>query len=285
MGLVASVMCSCFADGLTEKPPFADRVRLDQSGFLTLDLPYENNEDKHHLFDKWLATACKHPNMESVSEVISNWSGYRSFQETLEATEQSRFPTFKAELPDGNGGLTDSASASKMLEELTSFMRQDKHGWTTVLIDTDTGEELHEYIAAYDGIFSYGVDGIDMGVDEKGFFVWKRYGERFRELFRSMRFQQRLLDRGLRKLLKRSVAEFVDIETGNKIRCHRGVFRIRRWADGMMQDDQGMLQTDYPARLHVSKRERQASEFKYIVSPLRKLCEASIETGNPIRWH
>lgn len=285
MGLIASVMCTCFDKGLVVSSPFAEHVKLDESGFLTLDLPHDDNQDKHFLFHQWLDTACNHPAMECASEVISNWSGYRSFQQVLATTGHNRFPTLRAELPENHGGLTGSEAAAKMLEELTSFVEQDKLGFKTVLVDTDTDQELHEYIAAYRGVFGLGLDGSEMGVDEQGFFIWKGLENGYRELFRSMRFQQNLLNKGLRKLLKKSAAEFVDIESGKRVRGRQVLFQVSPWPDGKMQDDEGKFHIVYPARIHVSKRERRPSEFEYIILPLRRLCEAAVETGNPIRWH
>jgi hypothetical protein len=168
-----------------------------------------------------------------------------------------------------------------MLEELAFFSEQAQLGSTTLLIDTDMGEELHEYITAYDGVFHYGADGIDMGVDEGGFFVCEREG---RELFRSMKFQQNLLNKGFRKLLRRSAVEFIDLETGRRFLCRQGVLRISNWPDGRMQDERGRLHFEYPVRLHVTTRQRHPLEFEHILRPLRRICEAAVETGNPIRW-
>jgi hypothetical protein len=285
MGICASVMCTCWAAGLIEDPPFVEHLRLDENGFLALDLPYETNPVQHRLFDQWFKTACDHREMEYANEHISNWSGYRSFQQVLATAGWDHFPALKAELPESNDGLTDAAAAAKMLEELNSFIELDNLGWQTVLVDTDTGQAVHEYLEAYNGVFHLGADGIDMGVGETGFFIWRRHGKSVRELFRSMRFEQNLLNRGLRKLVRRSAAEFVDQESGERFRCREGILHISPWPDGRMQSDEGKFHIVYPTRMHVTKRERRASEFDYIVFPLRRLCEAAVETGNPIRWH
>jgi hypothetical protein len=39
-----------------------------------------------------------------------------------------------------------------------------------------------------------------------------------------------------------------------------------------------------PDRLAVRSRPRSAADFAYIVDPLRRLCEASVATGNPVMW-
>lgn len=280
MGLDASVICRCFAEGRFSPFPLIEHVKLDEEGYLNLDLPYGDSPDNYQLFRQWIDSACEHPRMRLASEYISNWTGYRSFQQTLAVAGWEHFPALKAELPENNGGLTEAAAAKRMLEELAFFNEQAQLGWTTLLVDTDTGEKLHEYIAPYDGIFHYGADGIDMGVDETGFFVCKREG---RELFRSMKFQQNLLNKGLRKLLRRPAVEFIDLEKGESIHCRHGVLRISNWPDGRLQDDRGRLHFEYPARLHVTTRQRYPSEFEYILGPLRRICEAAVETGNPIR--
>jgi hypothetical protein len=285
MGLIASVMCTCFADGIAANPPFAVHVKLDQAGFLSLDLPYENNQDKHEEFLQWLNAACKHPGMDFASEFISNWSGYRSFLQMLETIGSTGFPTLSNELPEGPGGLTYAVAAAKMIEELNTLSELTTLGWTTMLVDSETGQELHEYIAAYDGVFGFGPDGVHMGVDENGFFIWSRHGDGFREPFRSMKFQQNLLNKGLRKLLRSTAAEFVDFESGKTFRSRQGLFNILPWPDGRKQNDEGKFHVGYPTRMHVGKRERKVSEFDHIVGPLRRLCQAAVETGNPIRWH
>jgi hypothetical protein len=281
MGLIASVMCGCFAEGRCGPFPLIEHVRVDEEGYLHLDHPHRDSPDNYRRFNEWISNACEHPRMRFASECISNWTGYRSFQQTLASVGWEHFPALKAELPENNGGLTEAAAAKPMLEELAFFSEQAQLGSTTLLVNTDTGEELHEYIAAYDGVFHIGADGIDMGVDEAGFFVCEREG---RELFRSMKFRQNLLNKGFRKLLRRPAFEFIDLETERRFLCRNGVLQISNWPDGRLQDDKGRLHFEYPVRLHVTTRQKRPSEFEYILEPLRRMCEAAVETGNPIRW-
>jgi hypothetical protein len=222
--------------------------------------------------------------MNLFSEYISNWTGYRSFQQALATAGWVHFPTLRTELPESNDGLTRALAAARMLNELSFFTAGAELGWTTALVDTDSGQELHEHIKAYDGKFLHGITGIDMGVDENGFFVCSSSARSSRELFRSIDFQQNLLNSGLRKLFRRPVAEFVDIESGRKFRNREGVFRISPWPDGRMQDDHGNVNIKYPARLQIVRRQREPSEFEHILNPLRSACQAAVETGNPISW-
>jgi len=282
MGLNANVMCRCYQVGRTEPPPFAEYVCY-QDGYLELNLPYEEaNWDKHRLFEQWLDTACEHPKMEYASEAIANWTGYRAFQQALEKAGWEHFPALKAELPENNSGLTPARAATNMLDELDYFIEHARLGAATVLVDSDNGDELHEHIVVYDGVFIHGADGLDTGVDNQGFFIRRRRDSV--EVFRSARFQQRVLDSRWRRLLRRGVAEFVDLDSGRTFRSRNGVGKLSHWSDGRLQDDKGAWRFEYPAQLHVTQRERSASEFEYIIIPLRKVCEAAVKTGNPIRW-
>jgi hypothetical protein len=284
MGLNASVMCKCLTEGKSQPPPFADEVRIDAEGYLSVDLPYEGNEEKHHLFERWLSSACEHPDMELVSEYISNWGGYRAFQQALEVAGWEHFSTLKVELPEANGGLTATSAASKMLKELRYFAEQTDLGSRTVLVDTGSGEELQQYIAAYEGVFIWGASGVEIGIDERGFFIRVAGRGVSGEVFRSKRFEQRIIKGGLLKRFRRTMVEYVDLDTGERFVCREAVGRPVRWPNGQIQNEKGEMRLDYPVRMEMMSRERKASDFEYILKPLRKICEASMETGNPIRW-
>src|SRR5215468_9378822 len=104
MGLDASVMCNCYARGLTTPPPHREYVRVDTEGYLELDLPWESHQAEHLAFYQWRAGACAHENMEAACPRISNWAGFRMFQEALGLVGWERFPTLRAVLPEANGG-------------------------------------------------------------------------------------------------------------------------------------------------------------------------------------
>ena len=55
----------------------------------------------------------------------------------------------------GTGGerITAANTAPQMLEELLFFSTKADLGETTILLDSDTGEELQEYIVGYGGQF------------------------------------------------------------------------------------------------------------------------------------
>ncbi|HYM00411.1 MAG TPA: hypothetical protein VEZ90_15765 [Blastocatellia bacterium] len=288
VGLDATVMCTCFADGLCEPPPFAEKIIVDQEGYLSLDIPWEGNQDKYSALHGWMAHACEHPQMEAADERISNWTGYRSFRQALEEIGWDHFPTLKAELPQANGGCTSSLSAEAILRELDYFVEHSRPTRSVVLMDVDSGETLHEYVAAYQGVFSWSASGEDLGVDTAGFFIRRRrtlWGRTFSsEVFRSMRFTQTL--RQPRSLwgLRREEIEYCDLESGRRYRCHARVNRAVRGPKGQLQNEEGKYRFELPAQLQVITRDKAASEYEYILDPLRTVCEASIRTGNPIRW-
>ena len=74
-----------------------------------------------------------------------------------------------------------------MLVELALFSEQTELGQVTALVDSDTSEELHHYIAAYGGEFHYGPGGDIFGVDEAGFFIRRSVEQSSQEVFRAMR--------------------------------------------------------------------------------------------------
>jgi hypothetical protein len=42
---------------------------------------------------------------------------------------------------------------------------------------------------------------------------------------------------------------------------------------------------EYPRLWHVEQRETDADDFADVIDTLLYLCQAAVETGNPIRWH
>jgi hypothetical protein len=118
MGLVIRVWCRCFVEGKTH-PPFSGPVKVGEDGDVYLDLPWEGNEEKHTLFNRWRESGCEHERMSYASDVIQ-WSAYRSFQQALEAAGWEHFPTLRAEMPINGQRITAANAAPQMLDELFS---------------------------------------------------------------------------------------------------------------------------------------------------------------------
>ncbi|KUL40042.1 hypothetical protein [Actinoplanes awajinensis] len=246
MGLDAWVHCRCWQDGLVVPP--AGPVVLD-GGVLVLQLPYSGNAAAHHAFSGWKTDACPHPGMNLADERVSNWSGLRLFQQAL----GGNFPTLRAELPDANGGGdTSPERAAPILAELDRFERTAGATDETVLVDEATGRVVMKYVAAYHGVFMLDPDH-RAGVDPDGFFVV----DPPRTLFRATRFTQRVLTGG-----------DVELTAGEQ----RAVIAMTP------------LGSPPAEHLAVASRPRSATDFAHLIGALRRLCAASIETGNAITW-
>jgi hypothetical protein len=73
------------------------------------------------------------------------------------------------------------------------------------------------------------------------------------------------------------------------VRHDKLMFRSTRfgYVDGMLVDGDQRVEWDFeplPPRLRVETRLVGPAEFAYIVEPLRKVCQVSVETGNPVVW-
>jgi hypothetical protein len=280
MGLDAFVSCNCYREGkakpfpLPEFEPYFDAQTLEID-----DAAYEAMTDaqREQLYE-WRENACEHPEFDYVRQRISNWSGLRAFQEALELMGAVNFQTLLEQIPNGNYGETSPEQAALMLTELDYFRQHANLGQVTWLVDTETGTELYSYIATYSGIFMW--SDHYAGVDPRGFFIAQvdsrdraRLG---REVFRSMRFEQRILawkDDGIP-----AKVEYFDSATERRFTWDRAaVTRHERQEDGRLKPK--------PIRLaHVITRRITASDFDYILTPLETICRASIEIGNPIVW-
>lgn len=286
MGLDAWVRCRCWEEGKVKPSPFPEhtRLNLEEEAYFELDFPYKSNKDKYALFDKWTQECCEHGDLHYARERISNWGGYRLFQEALGQAGWEHFPVLKAELPEHNGGSTAPEAAALALQELDYFEGDARLGSVAVLVDTDSGFVIFEYIRGYDGVFIMsGRSGLEAGVDPQGFFL-REGNPPSRELFRARRFEQRLL--GARPLVGYDGdVEYIDTEGGQRFVGRLTVTGQEiAWPDGRMEDDRGRSRFEYPVRLHVEERQRSAADFAYIVEPLRAVFQAAVTVGNPVYW-
>jgi hypothetical protein len=282
MGLDATVMCTCFAEGRSSPSPFPELVSLDAEGYVSLNLPYAGHEEHHDLFDAWMKRCCDHPDMDYAAEHISNWPGISLFKQVLAFAGWEHFPTLQAELPDTNGGSTSAAAAAKALQEVAYFRSQANLGTNHFLINTETGSLIYEHIAAYKGVLCWSGRGLNLRVDKRGFFITE--SEPSRELFRSMRFKQHLLEPELIEAPRNGKVEFVDLESGRHFICNDAVRETVAWPDGRWTDDRGRVCLHYPRRMHVETRRIDAARFSFLLDPLTRIFEAAVATGNPVRW-
>jgi hypothetical protein len=290
MGLDASVMCNCYAQELTTPPPFPAEFIQMQDGFLVLNIPETGNEDemvaKFIEFDRWVLNCCEHEDMDYALVWVANWRGYRLFQEALARAGWHHFPTLRAELPNVNGGLMPAALAPEALGELRYFREYADLGTNPVLVNSETGEEIFQYVAHHGGDFI--LDGrykVTIGFDKEGLFIRSTAFDPPRELFRSMHFEQRLLESQLTETSGDGRVQYIDLQTGYTYVC---MTRISGgeipWPDGEMRNEQGRSRYSYPRYMHIEERKVYSQEFEHILEALTEVFQASIETGNPVRW-
>jgi hypothetical protein len=282
MGLDAAVMCNCFRDGKTTPPPFPrEWFEIDDEGYLNLKKECDSHESWAKQYE-WQQSCCEHEGM-FARERISNWSGYRQFQEALGEVGWQHFPVLKEQLPNANGGLTSSVASAEALEELGFFMAAGEIGIKTVLVDTASDEVLHEYVAAYDGVFILsGSRGFNAGLNEFEFFAVDAIsGE---DLFRATRFRQfnksgEEISEGCDGVVWENLDTHEVFESGIAISGKQ-----IPWEDGSWEKPDGKCRFEYPSEFHLERRPRLVSDFDYIVKALRAVFDASVRTGNPVRW-
>lgn len=285
MGLDASVMCNCFERGRTTDPPVPrDWLRVDEDGYLNIKPEHDSDDASDAVFG-WMQDCCEHPDMDHASERIGNWPSYRLFQQSLGEVGWHHFPALVDELPRANGGVTQPTMAAFALIELEEFRRAGDVGRNPCLVDTMSGLVVSQHVAAYKGlIIMDGRSGLDAGLDQNCFFIRDRATGV--ERFRASRFRQELLDLGrYMKGPEPGRTVFTDLDSGRSFECRMAVSgRAIPWPDGRMTDDGGRSNFEHPVELHVEVRRGQSTQFESVVGALEKVFQASVETGNPVRW-
>jgi len=289
MSLYAFVNCNCYQSGKTTPFPLPDLEQhfgTDDEGFfrLLLDESYENEKN---IVEEWMIDACEHEDMEYVSVLIANWGGYSYFKQALEGIGWVYFPTLYAELPQENSGSVTSDKATQILKELNLFRDMASNLTMPFLGNTKNDEVVQKYGAENEGVFLWaGKEKLALGIDPDGFFVANIHlnegetlqapvADKNQTLFRSMRFEQRLMDFNEHGVPQK--VEYYDADTENRFVCETPVMIIT-------SDSAGNLQKEFPPVLHVETRPIDATEFAHQLNALETVCKASIETGNPIVW-
>lgn len=279
MGLDAFVRCNCRQEDKLKPFPLADYagyVGFDAEGYPYLDLPQEGNRSVFDAFERWSETMCEHGDMTYTAVYLANWTGYRKFRQALAQIGWAFFPTMLRELPESNSGQMLATDASQMLTELAYFKTRADFGTNYFLINSETGQVVQEYIGDYQGVFMWGDSGqLELGVDEEGFFISRKDDGVRRDVFRSNRFEQRVLEKNANGVVRR--VEYYDADTEDRFACDSVVHIYDT-------DSDGKLQPIFPRLLHSEERTIGAEKFDYIVKPLLTICRASVETGNPVVW-
>jgi hypothetical protein len=256
MGMDAYVRCNCWEQGKCSPPPvpvvangsFMNPVHRD-------DLSDEENDELAELVIDWQETACEHLMMDYAHEHIGTWSGYHHFCYGLERVGWNFFPSLHQELPQHNGGETYPENARKCVAELDVFERLIHLTTSTMLIDSENGETIHSYLTGFEEAYSWSNDKtLIFGFDPEGFFI--RQADTQQALFRATRVEQREHPSGV---------EYVNVDTEERfIAPSKAMQNVRL--------------------LHVETRPSSIDDFKYQFEALKRVFQASVETGNPVNW-
>jgi hypothetical protein len=306
VGLDGDVMCKCLKEGKTSPIPFPDLFYIDEEGFPDVRLenekrPTEADFDRINILSEWVRHGCEHHRMKYASVRVSNCQDYRSFQRALEQMGWEYFPALHSHLPEANGGIFPAELASKALEEV-GYFKQNLHTLNcTGLVNVETQQEIASGVVNESGVlplawWNHENATVYMGVDHRGFFIQRsgeshdnfegnsnrdllisvdiiRTSSRFLEvgskqgsfaliprqdLFRASYFEQRLL--------ADKQVEYINLETGARFTYPAAVIQ------------------DKTCTLRVTQRPSTFDDFFYILDPLTTLFEASVSTGNPVRW-
>ncbi|GAA1612255.1 hypothetical protein [Actinoplanes couchii] len=243
-------------DGLVGTVPPFGPVAVGDDGGLWLVKPHDGFSDEHEAVHEWKRTACSHPGMCLADEAVTNWGGLRAFVQALDGAGWEHFPAVASLLPLDDGADVPVEVVGRILGELDFFVLQARLADEIWLVDADTGDERHRFIGVYDGIIGYGPH--PYGVDHDGFFVLDPATEPPETVFRARRFEQRMLPDGR-----------LELSDGQQI----------------VQLDMrpiGEFEGPIPGRFGVETRAGDPARYDYLVGPLRRLCEASLNSGNPI---
>ncbi len=266
MGLDASVMCTCYRDGKTRPCPFPDDYYIDNEGYPAVKLAGdETDDDQSDAFDRWLASCCPHPYMELQLVSIESWKRYESFRDALGQIGWEQFPTLKHVLPEENYGLMPANAAPKALAELERF--RALNGVTrTFLVNSETGDSIGSDSIEYS---RDGTEGLRIGFDDDGFFIIDTW-EFKRELFRAKRFEQRVVQGEINQY------DYRDLDSEQHLICSLPVRVFKQSEVGLRQE--------YPRLMHIEARTVETAYYEAVLKPLLTIFQASIDSGNPVRW-
>ncbi|GAA0134898.1 hypothetical protein YSY43_17380 [Paenibacillus sp. YSY-4.3] len=263
MGLDAYVICNCVKQGRVKPPPF-DIGLLEWTEY-GIDLPDSVDDETCDLFSEWREHACEHEDFYYYYDRVYNISGGNLFYGIMEQLGQENFPLLKS-----IGEKTFTANqARKALEELDILESQISKIQGVFLIESKTQEEYMRAVFDNDR-WNYSSSGnFTYELNERGFCI---VDQNKGELFQSTEFSQELV-RPEKGNKGRRLVRFRDFETG---RVYESTYPLSKkiW---------GVEELYYPKSLQVLMRKLRGSDLRFI-RVMRELCEASIQTGNPIMW-
>ncbi len=291
MGLDAFVRCRCFEEGKTTAPPvpledlFVDEEGGISSRTLCTERKRLRHDDYWRRYDEledrlldWTETCCAHEDMHACDEFVCNLSGWSKLRWLFNALG-GETPTLAGMLPYANGGSFPAEFADAALAELAALEGK----LPQLLPDTYT-----DLVRRHDGVVAWRhYDGEP--------YEWRHYPARLTDGalyywededpdepphesadFASPHFRATLIEGRIDPCFntqRRGTVLLEDLEGRSPSR------EVSWW--GFCQIDT-MFRED-PVEYRVVKgSDEEWGRWK--IGIIRRLLEASLETGNPIQW-
>ncbi|RCX21444.1 hypothetical protein DFP94_102197 [Fontibacillus phaseoli] len=263
MGLDAYVVCNCVKEGKVKPPPFdSGLLEWTEEG---IDLSDSGDDEIYRLFLRWREQACEHEDFYYYYDRVANTAGGNFFYGAMDRLGIGYFPL----LSSIGGKPLPANQADKALKELDILESMIRELQGTFLVEPESLEEYKKALAGEDSWFYASGGQLTYRLNERGFCIIHGANG---ELFRSVAFTQEVI-RGESVSREHPLVRFHDTETGRVHECDHP-FRKKIW---------GVEELYYPSSLQVVTRELKSSDFPS-AGVLRKLFEASMQTGNPIIW-
>jgi hypothetical protein len=276
MGYSAYVVCNCFQNGITTKPPYQEYFKFDNDG-IYLDIPdelWETDEEKvfqmKSEFEEWKDTACEHKEMELCYADLANVLGMHNFRQIIEKLGgKNEYPILSKFLPTSNDGVLPAELSESAFQELLQLEKQKTIEERIVLLENSTNRKIASVNAEEYSIFLFTkFNKHNYGIDKEGFFILENVERNGEEIscvvFRSKKFSQRVIsDNNFR---------FFDYKTG------------RSFFSTISLYSRNDNPSDYYEFSIIEEKVIIENEYNYIIEPLKRLTKSSFESGNPVHW-
>lgn len=272
MSFSAYVVCDCYQKGKIPPPPHKEFFKFDENG-IYLDIPEEHCENASEMyeeFDNWKMNACEHEDMELISESLCTNLGMFLFREFVQVVGgEKKYPILTKYLPEANGGILPAEFAKQALDELLRLEQEPYEEEETQLRENESNDLLaftrsdRNFPFIYTAYMEY-----VFLIDKEGFHILHNVQEGD-ETIPYIAFQSK-------KFIQHPLSEdqflYVDMETGDSFESSTSIYPI------------GETPTkDYVIKV-VSEILKPAERYSFLIESLKKLLEASMQTGNPIHW-
>lgn len=279
MGLDATVRCRCFEEGKLKPGPIPyEDLYIDEEGYLSssmLDAAHEKYDYRRFQarygnlereFEEWSNNCCEHEFGDYCSERVGNIAGCAHFQSLVkESGGELAFPLLSNLLPIGNEGIYPAEKAVETLAELDRFIAKINQIEEWVLCAEGSDEEIWTSTEGSSFTWMFGpFDRVGMN-GGKVFFC--HYGHCCIE---TTHFKQIPIGDPDNNGYQKMAIECLD--TGE----HTMTFDSVGPPDSPKEEREFYVTNKHAPFLYEGKY--------WTAERIRGLLEASIETGNPIRW-